>query len=330
MTIMTTSQVAATPTPAHILGTPEVRRGLEAQLRQRVPSQDVEDLAQAVLADALASPSIPRDGDGLRRWLSAIARHRIADFHRRRARTRAWFEPDEAAEAVASNQTAFEERQVLHALLGESRSQREAETLRWLLREHAGDRLVDIATEHGVPAPVVRQRISRLRRLLRARWQVLGGLATLLALALVVGASVSDAPSAASITLEPPREAVVGDEPVDLREAGQGDWVVRAVVPDRALSAAEQRLVDREAVGARISVTERRIVLRTARGFTTSWRITRFQKASQGAQLTLVHEDGPTSTADVRLLHDDKGDRLEVSLHDPRFGGTVTLRRPTR
>jgi hypothetical protein len=48
------------------LGGTDVRRGLTALLRRRVPSQEVEDVAQTVLADALASPVIPTDPQELR------------------------------------------------------------------------------------------------------------------------------------------------------------------------------------------------------------------------------------------------------------------------
>ena len=61
----------------------DVRRGLTALLRRRVPGQEVDDLAQTILCDALASSSIPSDPEEMRRWLIGIARHKIADYHRR-------------------------------------------------------------------------------------------------------------------------------------------------------------------------------------------------------------------------------------------------------
>ncbi|MDF2697521.1 MAG: hypothetical protein K0S65_5904, partial [Labilithrix sp.] len=96
-----------------LLGGSDVRRGLTALLRRRVPPQEVEDIAQTVLADALAASTVPTDPEELRRWLTGIARHKIADFHRRRARTNARMAEDDAAELIASSPTAFEEREVL-------------------------------------------------------------------------------------------------------------------------------------------------------------------------------------------------------------------------
>jgi hypothetical protein len=59
------------------------------------------------------------------------------------------------------------------------------EALEWIVREHAGEDLSRIAEERHLPAPVVRQRVSRLRRALRDRW--LGGGVLVLALAASVG-----------------------------------------------------------------------------------------------------------------------------------------------
>jgi hypothetical protein len=44
------------------------------------------------------------------------------------------------------------------------------QTLEWMLREGEGEKLENIAAEANVPAPRVRQRVSRLRRYVKARW----------------------------------------------------------------------------------------------------------------------------------------------------------------
>ena len=44
------------------------------------------------------------------------------------------------------------------------------QTLEWMLREGEGEKLETIAAEANVPAPRVRQRVSRLRRYYKARW----------------------------------------------------------------------------------------------------------------------------------------------------------------
>jgi hypothetical protein len=47
---------------------------------------------------------------------------------------------------------------------------RGAETMGWLAREAAGERLDELAREASLPAATVRQRVSRMRRWLRKRW----------------------------------------------------------------------------------------------------------------------------------------------------------------
>jgi len=326
---------AAAPHRAALGGT-DVRRGLTAMLRRRVPLQEVEDIAQTVLADALAAPTVPANPEELRRWLTGIARHKIADFHRRAARSHACSTDGETDGSIgATAPAAFEEREVLHALLGEKRSRREAETMEWLVREHAGEHLADIASENGVPAPVVRQRVSRLRRALRSRWCGVFGLVALLGGLAALGLASYE-----------PREAIAPDPAADVAVAptvpasaspghglahqAEGDWVVQTVIPGRALSAAERRLVDTEAKGAKLRVIEgKRVELATRTGaFKTTWRITSSRKTAHGLRIGLTNEAGVTDSADVVLVRDARGPRLDVTLHHPRLGGTVSLRRP--
>ena len=318
------------------LGGTDVRRGLTAMLRRRVPPQEVEDIAQTVLADALAAPTVPTDPEELRRWLTGIARHKIADFHRRAARVSARSsdaEPDESI--AASSPAAFEEREVLHALLGEKRSRREAETMEWLVREHAGERLADIASENGVPAPVVRQRVSRLRRALRSRWTGVFGLAAILAGLSALGLAAYDPREAigpdpaADLAVAPTAPASASPADILAREA-EGEWIIQTVTPNRPLSTAEKRLVETQAKGAKLRVRKSKIELE-APGFKTTWKVTSVEKTARGARIRLINAKGGgggTETADVAFQRDASGPRLDVTLHHARFGGTVSLRRP--
>ena len=62
-----------------------------------------------------------------------------------------------------------------------------AKTLEWMLREGEGEKLETIAAEANVPAPRVRQRVSRLRRYYKARWAAqAAALAALLLIALAI------------------------------------------------------------------------------------------------------------------------------------------------
>ncbi|NUP11556.1 MAG: hypothetical protein HOW73_36385 [Polyangiaceae bacterium] len=148
------------------LSTTALHRELHIMVRRRVPSSEVDDVVQSVLCDALAATRAPEDPADIPRWLMAIARHKVADFHRR-----GWREqPMEVVEAKPLVDPV-EERDLLRAVLDEAKKEPAShETMRWVLREAEGERLADIADEAALPADVVRQRVCRLRRHLRSRW----------------------------------------------------------------------------------------------------------------------------------------------------------------
>jgi DNA-directed RNA polymerase specialized sigma24 family protein len=313
------------------LGRSELRSGLTALLRRRVPLQEVDDIAQTVLADALAANRVPTDPEELRRWLTGIARHKIADYYRRAARAQV----DEGqVDAAFVEPTAFEEREVLHALLGEQRSRREAETMEWLIREHSGERLADIAAENELPAPVVRKRVSRLRRALRSRWTAVMGFAAVLTGLCVMGLVTSDPVGEGAIAPDPsvatPNAPAA---PTDLASRAEGAWVVRAIQPNRTLSPVEQRIVDAEAMNAKVSVHGKRITLESHSGaYKMTFQVTRFEKNPKDpsrARVVVKNDSGLVETAEVVLVEGEET-RLEVTVRDPRLGGKVILRRPQK
>src|SRR5690349_18462552 len=78
---------ASTAARTHrVLGAPETRRFLCDYVRKRVGESDVDDVVQTVLVEALASDRVPEDETEIRKWLVGVARHKIADLHRRRGR----------------------------------------------------------------------------------------------------------------------------------------------------------------------------------------------------------------------------------------------------
>ncbi len=208
-----------------------LRRSLTAALRRRVPAPEAEDLAQTVLCDALASPRLPTDPGELRRWVAAIARHKVADWHRRARRLvpteDGALDPIDPAPTTSGT---VEARELLEDVLrAAERETKDGRTLGWLVREHEGDRLCDIAEDEGLPAPVVRQRVSRLRRALRARY------AALLAVVLASGAGLAAWRSGARHT-----PAIVADATTDgqrVLAVLQGTWRVEELVLDPASEA---------------------------------------------------------------------------------------------
>ena len=156
---------------------PAFRAWIAAVVKRRVPAADAEDVMQAIMCDALASAGAPVDENDIARWISGIARHKVADYHRRSHR-----EP-----ATEDEPAPGDPRGDMHVLLRDvvedaTSTPRNQQAFEWIVREHQGEELAHIAKETKLPAPVVRQRVSRLRRALRLRWLGAGG--ALLSLAL--------------------------------------------------------------------------------------------------------------------------------------------------
>lgn len=161
----------------------ELREALVALVRRRVPREEVPDLVQSILCDALASERTPAEPDELARWVNGIARHKVADYRRRSGRL---VLDDEAVQSAPCVTPApYETRRLLGAVLADESSARERETLDWMIREHAGEPLSRIAEEAGVASPTLRQRVSRLRKVLRSKF------AWSLAALLLVGAGAA-------------------------------------------------------------------------------------------------------------------------------------------
>ena len=149
------------------LSNPELRRDLTRMVRTRAPEADVEDIVQAVLLEAIAAEKAPADPTELRKWVFGIARHEVADRHRRAGRVELTDDPLEAPAASAPHGAA----DLMRWVEAELPSSPDAEkTLEWMAREADGDKLEAIAAEEKLPAARVRQRVSRLRRFLRERW----------------------------------------------------------------------------------------------------------------------------------------------------------------
>ena len=162
------------------LADPALRQALLRYARRRLPPAEVEDLVQSTLTDALVSANPPSDGSEFQRWVQGIARHKIADSYRRRGRLPI-LDPDVDARAGDAFAGTGELTQWIERELPKTEGANA--TLHWLLRESDGESLDEIARDAALPAPRVRQRVSRLRRHLHARWLALGAAGLILLLA---------------------------------------------------------------------------------------------------------------------------------------------------
>lgn len=144
----------------------QLRMALVAMVRKRVPESEVEDIVQATLTEAFMSPHAPQDVESLRRWIFGVAKNKVVDYHRRQGRLS--YDLPEVADApaphVEQDMLRWAER---HLPDGDDAKK----TLDWMIREGDGEKLETIAEGENLPAPRVRQRVSRLRRHLKDHWQ---------------------------------------------------------------------------------------------------------------------------------------------------------------
>jgi DNA-directed RNA polymerase specialized sigma24 family protein len=161
----------------------DLRRSLVLFARKRLPNGDAEDVVQDTLTDALAATQAPEDPLELRKWVFGIARRRVADHVAGMPRGQAMAQDSDATVLPSGEVDAVD-------LVRWARSEVEGNpedlrTLGWIVREGLfGDKLASMAKESGLPHALVRQRVSRLRRLLRQRWATQAGIAAVLLLAL--------------------------------------------------------------------------------------------------------------------------------------------------
>src|SRR5450432_968450 len=145
------------------LADPALRRAIEATVKRRVPADDADDVVQAALADVLSAARVPEDAEEFRRFVFAVTRNKVFDHFRRRVRE----VPEEEAVEPAAAEAPLSARDILRWAEGKLPDSESEHTLEWMLREGDGEKLEQIARDANVPAPRVRQRVSRLRRFLR-------------------------------------------------------------------------------------------------------------------------------------------------------------------
>ncbi len=159
------------------VGDSSVRSLLRRIVARRVPREEVEDIVQAVVCEALAAKRIPSSKDELSPWLVGIARHKVADHFRGHR--------DESLcdEAHITPSPPLEARDLLRRVLADAEVNacvRQAMNL--ALREADGESYADLARSEAASEAALRQRVSRFRRAMASRWLGAAGLVFLLAM----------------------------------------------------------------------------------------------------------------------------------------------------
>ncbi|MEZ4369688.1 MAG: sigma-70 family RNA polymerase sigma factor [Polyangiaceae bacterium] len=162
--------VAAEAALHQLVRNPETRVALRAYARRRGLRDEAEDVVQAVLCAAVAAPNVPSEPEALPRWIHGILRRKVADVFRQRRRAPAG--ELSGVESATEQAPAFEARDFLRRIDSELNEPRQRHALGWMLREHAGESLLEIARQEAVSPENLRQRICRLRRHLRAQFVV--------------------------------------------------------------------------------------------------------------------------------------------------------------
>jgi RNA polymerase sigma factor (sigma-70 family) len=166
---------------------PSLTVALSHFVRTRVPPSEVADIVQSTIADALDADASPEGDEDIARWVYGICRHKIVDWFRRMRREvpRDLEANEDAAPAESVPTSAMELMRWARKELPPG--QENEQTLEWMLREGDGEKLETIAAEANVPAPRVRQRVSRLRRYYKAKWAEAIAVAALILIALAIG-----------------------------------------------------------------------------------------------------------------------------------------------
>jgi RNA polymerase sigma factor (sigma-70 family) len=165
------SDLVKKPTLADLVTDPALLASLTRFVGARIPGSEVDDIVQSVVAEAIVSRHAPTNEEEVAPWVHGIARHKVVDWFRAHQREVPQDPELQDEAAVSVKDTSLEARDLYRWAQKElPEGEENAKTLEWMLREGAGEKLETIAAEANVPAPRVRQRVSRLRRHYKERW----------------------------------------------------------------------------------------------------------------------------------------------------------------
>jgi DNA-directed RNA polymerase specialized sigma24 family protein len=250
---------------------PSTHSALQAYVRRRGLADSADDVVQTVLCDALMVEAVPDRASELPRFVTGIARNKVVDEQRRRARWKQAELPDDL-----EGQRPSDARELLRRIERDVVDPDDRRALSWMIREHAGDSLYLQALEQALSPTTLRQRVCRLRKALRARY-----LAPALIVALGLGSALArHISSSDAISVAAPASPELASY--------AGEWRVVAVTPARFAGLAHS-----------VRVTGDRVLLRGPAGASRELNIAQLSDdravlRSGGAEWT-VHIERPSS-----------------------------------
>lgn len=295
-----------------IMFDPRIQRIIRGLVRRRVAADDVDDVVQHTYCDALAATHYPPPHE-LAGWLIGIARHKTIDYLRSRRRNSSVGVDSDGVDELAQAPASFEARDLLARVAREEgAAARSRETLSWLVREHEGEALSAIAAKDEVPPDVVRQRVSRMRRALRARW----GAAIV---AMLLGSA-----SLAEWQKRHPTEIVADSIASGIVVSTMaGDWTIDSLSLGDGFDAASRTALAAEATLARVRVQDNRVAVVTPTS-EHSYRL-EWMPSSGVARAHIVDEQGHVRELELRSISPD---RVLLDLTGARSARLVLVRSP--
>jgi RNA polymerase sigma-70 factor (ECF subfamily) len=270
---------------------------LRGVVRRVVPPHEVDDVVQAALCDALRAARAPEERTELSRWLITIAKRRAADLHR--ARWRMVPLEDDAGDARG---LSVEWRDAVRRVVDEAeRDEGTQRALELSLREAEGESYAELAQAEHTTEVAMRQRLSRFRRGMAARWLAVAALG----LALGWGGRAILRAHDDNVAIAPD---IAGDVMAALRPFA-GRWEIESWWGAEPLP------------GVRSIALEGGLVRVVTLAGTRDLTVRTVTPVAEGAQRWTLH----SGSHDVTVLVEAKGERTVVTLEDGRWKGTAVL-----
>lgn len=157
---------------AEFLSSPAMRKALRKAVSRYVPAGEVEDVVQATLLEAQASPTYPSEAKAFERWLCGKGRSNAIDWRRRQTRSERILgtRDGEDADGIAATSVDIEHRERLAFALGRIEAESHKKGMRWLVATMLGRTTREIGATEGIHEDTVERAVERAQKNMRYAW----------------------------------------------------------------------------------------------------------------------------------------------------------------